>query len=129
MDWFSISAVVVLAILMSGFIVMLGLNIVRNLRQGEKYRDVIEQRVNQLRLGAMAEHIGLSSRRLVHKVSAVDLHAQMVRCGGCEHTDACDKVLAEPATAKVDERASVVPGFCANSEPLEQLVGATPVSS
>ena len=67
MDWFSISVTVVLGGLVAGFSLMLAVSIVRNLRRGEKYREALERRVNGLRLGAMADHVGLSSVGLVHK--------------------------------------------------------------
>lgn len=125
MDWFSISVAVLLAVLSVTFIFMLAVNIVRNLRQGEKYRDELEQRVSGLRLGAMADHIGVSTMGLVHKVTVVDLHKQMDRCGSCDQTVACDKVLK----AGVDASEASVPSFCANSEQLSELAGAVPAAS
>jgi len=125
MDWFSISVTVLIAVLSVSFIFMLAVNIVRNLRQGEKYRDELERRVNGLRLGAMAEHIGVSTMGLVHRVPVVDLHQQMERCGSCDQTVACDKALK----TEVDAPAASVPSFCANSEQLTELAGAVPAAS
>lgn len=130
MDWFSIVVTAGLGILMAGFIAMLGVNIVRNLRHGEKYRERLERGVNRLRLGAMAERIGLSSVQLVHQVPVPELRQQMERCEGCQHTAACDQLLAD-APVEVDEpqdMKAAVPDFCANSEQLEALSGAQPVA-
>ena len=126
MGWFSILVTVALGVVMSGFIGMLAVNIVRNLRHGEKYREGLERSVNSLRLGAMAERIGLSPVQLVHQVPVPDLRQQMDRCEGCQHTTACDQVLADtPAEpgAQQDTR-SAIPAFCANSEQLQALSGA-----
>ena len=131
MDWFSILVTVALGFLMMGFIAMLGVNIVRNLRHGEKYRDSLERGVNSLRLGAMAERIGMTSVQLVHQVSIPDLKQQMDRCQDCQHTTACDQVLADtPADAPQQREAkAAVPEFCANAEQLEALCDAMPVAA
>ena len=131
MDWFSILVTVALGVLMTGFIAMLGVNIVRNLRHGEKYRESLERSVNSLRLGAMAERIGMSSVQLVHQVSVPDLKQQMDRCQDCQHTTACDQVLAETpvdAVQQIEAKKAAVPEFCANAEQLGAMSDALPVA-
>lgn len=126
MDWFSILVTTALGVLMTGFIAMLGVNIVQNLRHGEKYRRSLERGVNSLRLGGMAERIGLSSLELVHQVSVPELRQQMARCEGCQHTTACDQLLAD-GSPQVDTRhgeKAIVPEFCGNAEQLTELSAA-----
>ena len=131
MDWFSIVVTVVIGTLMMGFIAMLGVNVVRNLRDGEQYREGLERSVNSLRLGAMANRIGLSSVQLVHQAPVPDLRRQIEQCEGCQHTTACDQVLAdEPDSGADKQRAkSLIPEFCVNSEQLGALSEALPAAS
>jgi len=130
MDWFSIVVTVVIGTLMTGFIAMLGVNIVRNLRHGEQYREGLERSVNSLRLGAMANRIGLSSVQLVHQAPVPDLRRQIEQCQGCEHTTACDQVLADEPVGGGDKQPAkpVIPGFCANSEQLGAMAEALPAA-
>ena len=131
MDWFSIVVTVVVGGLMAAFIAMLGVNIVRNLRHAEQYREGLERKVNSLRLGDMASRVGLSSGRLVHHAAVPDLRKQIDQCQSCQHTTACDQVLADtPDKNEGGQRSKrLLPEFCANAESLGGLSAAMPAAS
>ena len=118
MDWFSLSLSLTLGALFAVAGIMVSVSIVRNLRDGQEYRESLEQRVNGLRLGRMVQRLGLSSSRYVHKLPTVDVEQQVQRCSDCDHTARCDTAL--------EQTIDVAPVFCANAMDLsgaQRLVG------
>ena len=106
-------AVIVLAVvaLGSGIIWAIG----NNLRQGERYRQELGERLAQLRLQTALKWFGTDPGSYLHTQPIVDIEGQMRRCSTCEETVRCDVSLER-------NRPSEEFAFCPNYPELEKLV-------
>ncbi len=69
--------------------------IVANIRQGERWREAVLERMGGLRMKRALIQRGIDPRRYVHEERAVDLEAQLRRCEQCTHEAGCDEALAQ----------------------------------
>jgi hypothetical protein len=109
-------AALLLGLLLAIFAVLLPLTIVFNTRSGMKYRRVLAEKIDQLRLGRMLAALGIDIGVYLSSARAVDIREQIDNCTACMNTQECDSKLADGA---VDPGAIA---FCNNEESLKSLV-------
>jgi len=109
-------AALLLGLLLAIFAVLLPLTIVFNTRSGMKYRRVLAEKIDQLRLGRMLAALGIDIDVYLSSARAVDIREQIDNCTACLNTQECDSKLADGA---VDPGAIA---FCNNEESLQSLV-------
>ena len=112
MTLYSLTGVLVLAVLLLVLSVALPFAVLRNLGRGEAYRRDLAVKVGRLRLSKMLDYLGIDRNRYLHRQPVAEIHAHMRRCDACESTDACDRTIAEPA------RRDAGIGFCPNADSL-----------
>lgn len=84
-----------MALAVVGVIAALMLAILRNIRQGERWRESMLERMEGLRMGRALRQRGIDPRRHVHAESVLDLETQLRRCAHCERGEDCERALAE----------------------------------
>jgi hypothetical protein len=105
----------VLALLLAAFLLLLPIAIVFNYRAGMKYRAVLAERLNTLRLGRMLGALGIDIEAYLSSERVVDIHQHMQRCAECTNIASCDAGLVD---------GSITPdtiGFCNNEQSLRDL--------
>jgi hypothetical protein len=83
-----------------GVIVVLMVAILRNIRQGERWREAMLERMESLRMARALRQRGIDPRRHVHEESVLALETQLSRCEGCEKGEDCERVLDEERFAE-----------------------------
>ncbi len=104
-----------LALMLAGFTLRLTYVIMKNLIDGRKFHQNLEQEFNRLRLSRMLTALGINKSSYIHQTSVSDIHQQMESCSACKNTDECDEKLAKPAL-DVDEIE-----FCNNESRLQEI--------
>ena len=110
---------IALVLVLVTFMVLLGIAIVFNYRGGMKYRAVLAEQVNRLRLGRMLSALGIDIDAYTASERVVDIHQQIKRCGECTNLAPCDAGLANGNLTKdnID--------FCNNEQSLQNIVNRT----
>lgn len=116
MDIFSLIITALLVLLTGAFVVLLVLAIMFNVQAGQRYRENLAKKLDQLRLGKMLSALGIDSETYLHSERIVDIHQQMNRCSGCANTDQCDDQLLE-GVVRSDEI-----DFCNNERSLQEML-------
>lgn len=108
-------AALLLGLLLVIFTVLLPVSIVFNTRSGMKYRRVLAEKIDRLRLGRMLAALGIDIDVYLSSTRAVDIREQIDNCTACVNTQECDNKLAggNVDAAEID--------FCNNEESLKQL--------
>ena len=112
----SLAIMVALTVMTGAFILLLVVAIVFNVRAGERYRQKLAEKVDQLRLGRMLAALGVDTDSYVHGERVADIYQQMSRCSACENTDQCDDQLGKQ---------SITPdniGYCNNETSLKGML-------
>lgn len=112
----SLAVMAALVVMTGAFVVLLLVAIVFNVRAGERYRQGLATRVEQLRLGRMLAALGIDTDSYVHGERIGDIHAQMSRCSSCENTAQCDDQLGQQSVT-VDSI-----DYCNNEASLQELL-------
>jgi hypothetical protein len=115
MNIISVTALLLLGLLLASFMVLLSITIVFNTRAGMKYRATLAIQLEQLRLGKMLTALGIDTDNYLSRERAVDIRQHMERCTACTNTQECDTRLQED---KVDIAAI---DFCNNEASLQQF--------
>jgi hypothetical protein len=115
MNIISVTAVLLLGLLLASFMVLLAITIVFNTRAGMKYRATLAIQLEQLRLGKMLTALGIDTDNYLSRERAVDIRQHMERCTACTNTQECDTRLQEDNVdiAAID--------FCNNEASLQQF--------
>ncbi|MGD8312981.1 MAG: DUF6455 family protein [Gammaproteobacteria bacterium] len=111
----TLTAALLLGLLLAIFAVLLPTTIVFNTRAGMKYRKVLAEKVDKLRLGRMLAALGIDIDVYLSSARAVDIRDQIENCKACVNTRECDDKLAGGAIGAGDI------GFCNNEESLKQV--------
>ena len=99
--------------LSAGFVVLLALAIIRNLKVGKRYREGIARQLSKLRLARMLGIHHIDRDAYLHTQPILGIRDQMKRCSECASTKACDKLL--------DEGIGDQSEFCENDETLRKV--------
>lgn len=113
----SVASILLLGMLLLIFTVLLPAAIIFNTRAGMKYRQVLAERLHQLRLGKMLAALGIDTDSYLSTEHVVDIHRQMKRCNNCTNTVECDTRLSED-TVDVDDI-----DYCNNEASLQKIAG------
>ncbi len=105
-----------LGIAFLAFIVLLPVAILFNMKRGLRYRQLVAEQVERLRLARMLRALGVDVGAYVHHGRIVEIDEQMKRCAACANTKTCDEELAN---GKVDVGHI---GYCENEGSLKELV-------
>ncbi len=114
----NLAALALLALLLTAFAVLLFVAIIFNARAGERYRQRLAQRLDNLRLGRMLGLLGIDANAYLHEQRVLDIHHHMNRCEHCARTDSCDERLARGQLSPDDL------DFCDNEATLRALAEA-----
>lgn len=111
----SIAAIVLLGLLLLIFTVLLPLSVMFSTRSGMKYRTVLAEKLDHMRLGKMLRALGIDTDNYLATECVVDIHEQMEHCTACTNTDECDTRLAagEVSADRID--------YCNNEKPLQKI--------
>jgi hypothetical protein len=109
-------AALLLGLLLVIFGFLLPVTIVFNTRSGMKYRRVLAEKIDQLRLGRMLAALGIDTDVYLSSARAVDIRSQIDNCKACVNTEECDDKLAGG-----DIDAGEI-AFCNNEDSLKLLV-------
>jgi type II secretory pathway component PulJ len=110
-SWLTLLAVV---FALGLFAVLLSWAIMRNLREGERFRARLANRLEQLRLHRLMRMLGMDPNRYLHEQPIVDAERHMRTCARCPESARCDQALEQ------EQPESVAP-YCANYEDLQAL--------
>ncbi len=116
MDIISLTIAGLFTLLTGAFIALLVLAIVFNVTAGQRYRENLAQKLDQLRLGKMLSALGIDTEVYLHSERILDIHQQMNRCSSCVNTDQCDDQLSDGAVG-ADEI-----DFCNNERSLQEML-------
>ena len=116
MNLFSLIVASVLGLLMIGFGALLFAAIIFNLDVGRRYRKVLAQDIDRLRLSKMLRALGIDVTTYLHGERILDIQQQMSRCSDCERTAECDDQIA---AGRVDAAGI---GFCNNEQSLRKIL-------
>jgi hypothetical protein len=86
----------------------LGWAILRNLREGQRFRARLARRLGPLRMQRLMRMLGLDPNRYLHEQRIVDVGRQMRACIECPETQRCDGALKQE---KPDEVAPYCPNY------------------
>lgn len=116
MDIISLIITGLLVLLTGAFVILLVLAIMFNLKAGQRYRENLAKRLDQLRLGKMLSALGIDTETYLHSERILDIHQQMNRCSSCANTDLCDDQLSDGAVGsnEID--------FCNNERSLQEML-------
>jgi uncharacterized protein DUF6455 len=89
--------------------------IVRNLREGQRFRQTLAEKVRGLRLRKMLATLRIDLAGYLHRVPVVDIEKNMQACKACQAHAACDEALADDGKPAADY------GFCPNYDALKPL--------
>jgi len=56
-------------------------------------RNILNERINALRIGKMLNHAGISRTRYLHKAKPLTIEKHLLVCKQCKTIDICDKCL------------------------------------
>ncbi|WP_018233895.1 DUF6455 family protein [Thioalkalivibrio thiocyanodenitrificans] len=110
-SWLTLLAVV---FALGLFVVLLSWAIMRNLREGERFRARLAHRLEQLRLHRLMRMLGMDPNRYLHEQPIVDAERHMRACARCPESTRCDQALEQ-------EQPESVAAYCANYEDLQAL--------
>jgi hypothetical protein len=113
----SVVSILLLGLLLAIVIILLSVAIVFSTRSGMRYRQVLAEQLDQLRLGKMLTALGIDTDSYLSSERAVDIHKQMERCSACANTEECDTRLGEGAV----DATSI--GYCNNEASLQKIAG------
>jgi hypothetical protein len=117
MNTLTLIALVLLTLILLTFSVLLPVAIVFNVRAGEKYRQGLAEKVDQLRLGKMLAALGVDIDVYLNSESTLEIQQHIDRCAACISTVECDDRLA----ARDIGPDSI--GFCNNEASLREIAG------
>lgn len=90
---FSTLSLIVIFLALAGTGAAIVWAIVRNLRQGERYRQRLLKRLKRLRLGGALPMFGIKPDEYLHTQPIVDIEEHMRLCKSCDVTESCDDAL------------------------------------
>ena len=108
-------SILLLGLLLTIFIIWLSVAIIFSTRSGMKYRRVLAEQLDQLRLGKMLAALGIDTDSYLSRERAVDIHKHMQRCVACANTEECDTWLEQGAM----DAAGI--SYCNNEESLQKI--------
>lgn len=91
----SVTSLLLLGLLLTSFVILLAVAIIFNTRAGMKYRELLAEQLDQLRLGEMLTALGIDTNSYLSRERAVDIQQHMERCTACTNTQECDTRLKE----------------------------------
>jgi len=115
MNTITIIALVMLTLMLVTFTVLLPVAIVFNVRAGEKYRQGLAEKVNQLRLGKMLAALGVDIDVYLNSERSLEIQQHIDRCAACGNTAECDDKLTGQAITPDNI------GFCNNEAHLREI--------
>jgi Family of unknown function (DUF6455) len=118
MNVYTLLTSIALFLLLAYFIQLLFRRIRSNVITGQKYRTLLHQQLDSLRMSKMMSALGINKERYLHQQSVNDIQHQMKRCGDCANTDQCDEALTGGSFATTDI------GFCDNEPELAEILKA-----
>jgi hypothetical protein len=89
-------------------------SVVRNLREGLKFRRELGARVGSLRLHKMLARLGIDRTAYLHGVRVAETETHMAKCESCPTQAQCDQELAAEPADRPDY------SFCPNEESLKR---------
>jgi hypothetical protein len=105
-----------MALMVIAFVMFLFVAIIFNLKSGEKYRQSLVNKLDQLRLAKMLGALGIDVNAYLHQERIVDIQKQMKHCADCENTNQCDEKLSTNKIAADDIE------FCNNEKALQDII-------
>jgi hypothetical protein len=90
------------------------ISIVRNLKNGFRFRQDLAGRIGNLRLRKMLGSLGIDLSGYLHSRPVAEIEGHMRACQGCETQSTCDERLG-PAQKPIDDYS-----FCPNYESLKE---------
>ena len=106
----------VMTVLVIAFVLFLFVAIIFNLKAGEKYRQSLVTKLDELRLAKMLGALGIDVNSYLHQERIIDIQKQLKRCSDCENTDQCDDNLSNNKITAGDIE------FCNNEKDLQEIV-------
>lgn len=91
---FNVIAVATLVTVVMGLGAAIIWAITSNLRQGERFRQQLGERLDRLRLPGALRRFGIDPARYLHSQPITTIEDQMRKCRACEQTVRCDDTLA-----------------------------------
>lgn len=113
MNIFSIGISSILFVFSIAFTVFLLASILRNLKNGRRFRQNLHAKVSNLRLSRMLALHRIDQDAYLHSQPVIDIENHIKRCSDCSRTGQCDDVLAAGAEDKT--------AFCDNDEDLQTI--------
>ena len=104
-----------LALLLTGFLLLLSYTIMMNLINGRKFHHSLEQQFTKLRLSSMLSALGINKTAYIYQTSVSDIKKQMRSCSACTNTDECDDKLSKPNIEVTEIE------FCNNEADLKEI--------
>lgn len=90
--------------------------ILRNMREGQRFRVRLARRLEQLRLSRLMRLMGLDTVRYLHEQPIVAVGEHMRTCTRCPETTRCDQALEQ-------RKPEAVATYCANYRSLQLIRG------
>jgi len=115
MEYTSIAAVVIYALLFAFMAIVIPVAIVFNIKAGAKYREKLALQLKQLRIGNMLNALGIDITRYLHQERIHEINTQMSRCSECKNTDQCDEELSSGNIDPENIR------YCNNEQDLQRI--------
>jgi hypothetical protein len=103
-------------LVLAALVLALAWAIQRNMREGERFRDRLADRLVALRLERLMGLLGLDPNQYLHSERIVDVERHLRNCAGCPETERCDQALAQ-------EKPDAIADTCPNYEDLQALRG------
>ncbi len=110
-NWFTLSVV---GLSLAVFAMALTWAILHNLREGQAFRQLLAQRLEQLRLHRLMGLMGLNTGKYLYQERIHDVERHMRACASCAETSRCDQALEHQQPEAAAE-------FCANYQDLQKL--------
>ena len=75
------------------YIVMLVIQIRKNVLTGQSFHDSLIAQISTMRMGRMMEALGINKEKYIHLESALDINHHIDTCNACDNIDQCDEKL------------------------------------
>jgi len=100
--------------LIAGVLFFTGVGLVwiinNNFRTGQRIREVLQERIQMLRLGRMLKKRGISTETFLHETPVYDIESNIRNCESCGQVKKCDAALDVSAPGEADL------SFCPNDD-------------
>jgi len=98
------------------FIAKISYTIIKNLIDGRKPKQLLEQHFNRLRLSRMLTALGINKTDYLYQTSVTTVQQQMKQCAECDNTSTCDDQLATENGLSIKNI-----DFCNNESGIKQV--------